>query len=299
VSTASPALAALQRAAACFDAAGDALRRADFEAMHAQLHQGLDGLAALACAGQAPQRAGPAAAAWDGAAMERQVWDLLARLKEAGCPVFAFAGTLLGLERDGRLLPNDKDADFAVWLEDFAPACRALQALGFTPVGNAPPFSNVASLHAPATGLSLDLFGIRRDARRRRLEGGAWVYGRPASHQRITHYPWLELAPREGPAGPVWWPEPAEGLLAALYGDWRSPQPEWDSLVSCLAVQETNLQWRCWALKSLGERWLAGDLGRARRLVDQIERRAGLDAPLRAWRGALDTALAIAGGWRP
>ncbi len=289
-------MAVLQRAAASLERAGQALRRADFDAMHDGLQQGLADLAALAHAGQLPRLPAAPAVAWDGARMERWVWQLLAQLKQAGCRAFPFAGTLLGLERDGRLLPQDKDADLGVWLEDFTLACRVLQALGLRPVDNAPPFDNMASLLDPASGLSVDLFGIRRDPLACRLEGGVWLYGRPPHHQRITHYPWLELAPRAGPAGEVWWPEPADGLLAALYGDWRQPQPEWDSLVSCLAVQDTNLQWRCWALKSLSERWLSGDLGRTRRLLDQIERRAGADAQLRSYRAALDAALAMAAG---
>jgi hypothetical protein len=218
------------------------------------------------------------------------LWLVLAQLKRAGCGVFPFAGTLLGLERDGKLLANDDDADLAVWLEDFSLACRTLEAIGFMRATNAPPFGNVASFVLLQPRLSVDLFGIRREPEQQRLVGGAWLYGKPPSHQRIVHYPWFELAGREGPAGDVWWPDPADTLLTALYGDWRTPQPEWDSLVSCRALQDTNLQWRCWSFKRLSDQWRSGDLKRTRRLLDQVLARAPGDPQLLAWRAVLDTA---------
>ena len=76
----------------------------------------------------------------------------------------------------------------------------------------------------------------------------------------------IKLAEQPGPTGPVWWPAAPEPLLAALYGDdWRTPQPEWDSLVSNRSLQDLNLSWRCWALKSLCQCWLGGDLARTTR----------------------------------
>ncbi|HYF43678.1 MAG TPA: hypothetical protein VEA35_14720 [Ramlibacter sp.] len=197
-----------------------------------------------------------------------------------------------GLERDGRLLPGDKDADLGVWLEDFGLAVALLRQWGWQHAQNVPPFDNMASLVDARSGLSVDLFGIRRDPAQQRLEGGVWMYGKPASHQRVTHYPWIELAQRATPAGPVWWPQPAQALLGALYGDWRQPQPDWDSLVSCLAVQELNLHWRCWALKNLCDRWLSGDLGRTLSLLDQIEARDGVQPVWQRYRHALRWALA-------
>ncbi|MFS8138621.1 MAG: hypothetical protein ACMG50_10895 [Thermomonas sp.] len=271
--------------------AHEALQRGDLQPMHDALRRGLDALATLAAAGHVV-RAPPAQEAWNEAEVTTALWHILAQLRRAGCAAFPFAGTLLGLERDARLLPNDKDADLAVWLEDFSLACRSLQAMGLHMSSNTPPFGNMASLVMHQPRLSVDLFGIRREPELDRLVGGVWLYGQPASHQRITHYPWFTLGERPGPAGKVWWPEPPDTLLTALYGDWRRPQPEWNSLVSCLAVQETNLHWRCWALKSLCDSWLAGDLARTLRLLGQIAARGGSDADLDRWRAALDAGLA-------
>lgn len=269
--------------------------RGDLDSMLAALHGTLDALGELALQGQVATSEGKSSPAWDGERLEATVWQLLARLRKAGCGAFPFAGTLLGLERDGRLLPGDKDADFGVWLDDYSLAVRALQAMGLQRAGNVPPFGNMASLVEPQSGLTVDLFGMRREPEHQRLVGGVWLYGRPASHQRITHYPWFGLVPRPGPHGDVWWPDDPGTLLTALYGDWRTPLPEWDSVISSRALQGINLHWRCFALKNLAERWLSGDAARTRRLLDQISARAGWDAPLTRWRDALDALIAGAG----
>ena len=264
----------------------------DLQAMHAHLQADLDALAALAAAGHVVTAPTAQGAAWNEAEVTRAVWHILTQLRRAGCGAFPFAGTLLGLERDGRLLPNDKDADLGVWLEDFSLACHTLQSMGLQLATDVPPFGNMATLVLRQPGLSVDLFGIRREPENTRLVGGVWLYGQPASHQRINHYPWFTLAGRAGPAGRVWWPEPPDTLLTALYGDWRRPQPEWNSLVSCLAVQETNLHWRCWAMKSLCDAWVTGDLPRTRRLLDQVVARGGREALFDRWRAALDAGIA-------
>jgi hypothetical protein len=100
--------------------------------------------------------------------------------------------------------------------------------------------------------------------------------------------PWFELQERAAPAGPIWWPAQPQRLLEALYGPaWGTPQPDWDSLVSNCALQELNLNWRCFALKNLVQAWLGGQPRRACAVLDQIIARAGDDAQLRGWRAAL------------
>ncbi|MCG2594713.1 hypothetical protein LZ009_18190 [Ramlibacter sp. XY19] len=278
--------AALQQIQSGLAGAQAALLQGELEAMHAHLARTLDALAEVTRAGFVPQQDRPAVP-WDEARATQLVWDLLSRLKAADCHVFPFAGTLLGLERDGRLLPNDKDADFGVWLEDFSLVGRLLQQWGLRRATDTPPFANMATFVDAATGYSVDLFGLRRDPYHHRTEGGVWLYGKPASYQRVLHLPWFELAPRQG----VWWPETPALLLQALYGDWRTPRSEWDSLISNQSVQDLNLNWHCWALRSLCTSWLGGDLGKTRRLLDQVLVRTGDVAPYVAWRDALDAGL--------
>ena len=154
--------------------------------MHDQLASVLDALATVTAQGHRIRNDRPLPAAWDEEQVTQTIWLVLSELKRAGCSVFPLAGTLLGLERDGGLLPNE-------------------------------------------------------------------------------------------------------------YGDWRTPRPEWDSLVSCTALQKTNLSWRCWALKNLCDRWLTGDLLQTRGLLEQILARGGADPDLTRNRDCLDASLQSAG----
>ncbi|MCC2632516.1 MAG: cytidyltransferase [Ramlibacter sp.] len=279
---------ALPRIESGLAAIQSSLLAGDLEAMHARLVDVLDALGEITRSGLIPKQE-RAAAPWAEPEARALVWQLLAAFHAADCHVFPYAGTLLGLERDARLLPNDKDIDLAVWLEDFALAGRLLLQWGLQRATDVPPFGNVATYVELRSRTSVDLFGLRRDPMRGRVEGGVWLYGKPPSHQRLLALPWFELAPRDGPAGTAWWPADPDVLLGALYGaGWRTPQPEWDSLVSNTSLQELNLSWRCWALKNLCECWLTGDLPRTHRLLAQITARAGDDAQLRHWREALD-----------
>ena len=136
------------------------------------------------------------------------------------------------------------------------------------------------------SGTSVDLFGLRRDrcasVWRRRL-----LYGKPPSHQRLLVLPWFKLVP-QAPLGSVWWPPTP--IICSLRctvrtGARRNP----NGPRRCrIPVQETNLGWRCWALKNLCQSWLGGDLPRTRRLLVQISTRAGEDAQLRGWHEALE-----------
>lgn len=277
---------ALQKIEAGLAGAHAALVQGELDRGHSHLAHTLDALAQVTRDGFVPQQERPPVQRDPAAAMQL-VWHWLARLKAQGCHVFPYAGTLLGLEREGRLLPDDKDADLAVWLEDFALAGRMLQELGLRRATDVPPFGNVATYVEPDSGCSVDLFGLRRNPVQGRTEGGAWLYGRPPGWQQVLHLPWFDLIAREGAAGPVWWPSEPAALLEAFYGDWRTPQPEWDSQVSNRALQDLNLSWHCWALQSLCQTWLTGDLARTLRLLDKIIQRSGDTRAFAGWREAL------------
>lgn len=270
-----------------------ALLEGALDRMHTQLVHTLDALAEVTRAGMVPVQDQPPAPPWDEAAATEMLWRLLARLRADHCRVFPYAGTLLGLERDGRLRQDDQHADLAVWLEDYALAGRVLHDAGLRRLTEAPPFDNMATWVDPDSGRAIDLFGLLRDPVRERVQGGLWLYGRPTTWQSVLHLPWFELADRPGPAGPVWWPAQPEAVLQALYGDWRTPRPQWDSHVSNRAVQDLNLSWHCWALRSLCRRWVTGDLPSTLRLLEQIAMRCGDTPQLQAWREALTPAPAV------
>lgn len=281
----------LERASLGLRQAGLAMQAGELDSMLDALTRALDALAELAHGGQVPDPPPRTLPPWDGDQALQVCWQVLAHLRAAGCGAFPHAGTLLGLERDGALLPHDKDADIGVWTEDFHTACIAMQSLGFQRATNLPPFSNLASFVLPSVQLSVDLFAMQRMPGAARVVGGVWMQGKPESHQRISHYPWFTLTARTSPAGDIGWPDPVVPLLAAMYGDWRTPQPEWDAHISNPAVQALNLHWRCWSLQRLCDAWIGGDVARTRRVLEQITARAGMDAQLLRYQHALDGVL--------
>ena len=185
-----------------------ALVQGDLDTLHARLVDVLDTLAEVTRAGFVPSQE-RAAVHWDEPRVRTLVWQVLAAFKAEDCHVFPYAGTLLGLQRDARLLPDDKDADLAVWLEDYALAGRLLLQWGLQRATDVPPFANVSTYVDPRKGASVDLFGLRRDPVHARVEGGAWLYGKPPSHQRVLLLPWIDLVQKDSPAAPARWPRTA------------------------------------------------------------------------------------------
>ena len=277
---------ALPRIESAMAGARAARLQGEMAQMHTQLVHALDALAEVTRDGMVPVRE-DAPTHWDREAAARLMWQLLARLKSEGCHVFPYGGTLLGMERDGELMPHDKDLDLGVWLEDFSLAGRLLQNWGLQRVRDVPPFGNMSRWTEASTGLAVDLYGMLRDPVRERIQGGLSLYGRPPEWQRVLVLPWFDLAERPGPVGTVWWPDPPEVMLRGFYGDWRTPRADWDTRISNRSLNDVNLSWHCWALQALCDRWVTGDLASTLRLLETIAMRSGDTAQLRGWREAL------------
>ncbi|MGB1697139.1 MAG: LicD family protein [Thermoplasmatota archaeon] len=143
---------------------------------------------------------------------------------KAAVPDGAFLayGTLLGIVRDGHLIPHDDDMDVGVFQEDWdrivpktIPGFARLETSPYT----------VKFVHKK-TGLVVDFFRFHPDGEHRRAHAGS---------DKGTH---TYLFPREllEPLGTIEWegrtwtaPADPEGFLAHHYGaDWRTPLPAWD-----------------------------------------------------------------------
>lgn len=255
-------------------------------------------LAALAEHGRMPPPAPPptqpaAPSPWsDMARVERRLWQVLAALKAADLQAFPMFGTLLGLVREGTPLPFDKDLDLGVWLEDYRATCRQLRAMGMQEAPLTPPYDNFCTFIDGETQLTFDLSAFRREPEQPRIVSGVWLYGKPPDHQRISLLPWFTLTSQSRPEGEIWWPDQPEAILTALYGDWRTPRPDWDSATAALNLCAPSLQYRCYAYARLNRLWLSGDIAKARRSLVPVLARLPDDAVLDRCRGALDQLLA-------
>ncbi len=150
-------------------------------------------------------------------------------LAEAGATAWVTYGTLLGLVREGRLLPHDHDVDIAVMpVADDAPIRAAMAARGLTLLLDEADSSGTSKLKFVHGPVVLDLFFIRE-------EGGVWVDYctlMKLSLLRNTHtHVAIEARVLDGLTLPV--PRDAETYLAHLYGPgWRTPVTRWSWYLS-------------------------------------------------------------------
>lgn len=139
-------------------------------------------------------------------------------LREAAHPrAFVAYGTLLGLVREGSLLAHDDDIDFGVLEEDWEeiitspfPGFRRIQHVDWE-----------LSLEHEKTGLIVDFFRFDKTPEGR--------MSRAYSDQGIHEYYFPEkLLKPLGKLGDCSAPANPEGFLAHHYGDWQTPQKNWD-----------------------------------------------------------------------
>jgi cytidyltransferase-like protein len=193
---------------------------------------------------------------------EQLLWETCANLALHEIQAFPFAGTLLGIVRNGALLEFDKDLDIAVWAESLDACCAELEKNGWVKVQMGIDYSNYRDYVHEETGITLDVCGLKRK-NAQQIVGGFSLPDRPEEYQRVSIFPAFELIQSETSFGPIWFPQQPEIILNAFYGDWRTPNPHWDTVVSALNLEKFTLLVRCYAYYRLTNRWLSGDLAKA------------------------------------
>jgi len=193
-------------------------------------------------------------------------------LTGAGIRFFPYAGTLLGLVRDGDILPHDKDLDIALsWEEDRDAVLHALTAPGRFVCPGRDSLTEAdktwyINVHHADTRVDLDLFFMQPD-------GKHFLVG-VKSHQRSTL-----SRPRRFQLRPFTWqgvdwliPDPPEGLLAELYGPgWHKPDPDFDTVVSSNCLTEESRPWRrCHGYSRLYSQLRSGQMNKVRAYCRQL-----------------------------
>ncbi len=172
--------------------------------------------------------------------MDKALPAIAALLENQGIPFCIDGGTLLGIVREGRLLPWDDDADFFVRGED---AHRVLslrwrlffmgyrisktqtkEKYGPIPQG-APRIYKIKSLFkSGGQRVIIDLIFKYADER-----DYHWVVGtKPSVHKKVPrkYYDHFESVTYKGVSYPV--PCDVENYLKVRYGDWKKAKKEWD-----------------------------------------------------------------------
>lgn len=272
----------------------------DLTAAHAHFTTALNHLTSLAKSGKAPAKKKQAKEQSDteniftsGKAGEL-LWTTCAELASQGIPAFPFAGTLLGLVRNGHLLEFDKDLDIAVWIESWEACCKALENMGWSKVPMGFNYSNYRDYVHSEIGITLDLCGLQHRSDHK-IVGGFSLPDHPTEYQRVSVFPKFDLIQRSTEHGNVWFPQPPEKILTAFYGDWRTPNPYWDTVISALNLEKFTLLVRCYAYHRLTQRWLSGDLIKAWSYAHQITLKDPDDVTVLRCRQWLERALSHLG----
>ncbi|MFC3031777.1 tetratricopeptide repeat protein [Pseudoalteromonas fenneropenaei] len=186
----------------------------------------------------------PVAAEFDTTIHETLLWQTLVALRQAGVKSFATSGSLLGIEREGRILANDKDIDIGVDWGQMSQAIGVLQALGWQEYRRSYDLVNPRCfIHA--AGVTLDLCGFAVDARTQTTIAGIWMSEMPFSWNRVTEYPAIHLTDKRTPFGMVWHLQQPQQFLTALYGDWQTPQPLFDTVLCARNIRDFSLLTQC------------------------------------------------------
>jgi len=246
----------------------------DLSTAHAHFTYALNHLMALAKSGKIPPqkeqvKSGQADMnVFASGEAEKLLWRTCAELARQDIPVFPFAGTLLGLIRNGCLLDFDKDLDSAVQMEFWDTCCAALERAGWARAPMRIEYANYRDYVHPGLGITLDVCGLQ--ARGKQIVGGFALPGYPDEYQRVSVFPKFDLTQRDTDFGAAWFPRQPERILTAFYGDWRTPNPNWDTVISACNLENFTQLVRCYAYHRLIQRWLLGDLAKAWCYAHQI-----------------------------
>lgn len=195
--------------------------------------------------------------------VEHLLWTTLSQLALAGVHAFAAFGTLLGVVREGGLLPFDKDLDLGLPHNELDLAARCLVANGWAEVPHAFAVNPRSFLHLKLQ-VTIDVTGFAVDPQSGAIYEGIWIEGIPAEWNRLTRWDAISLVKATSPDGsPIWTLADPEGWLRTLYGDWRTPDPDFDTIIAAKNLCGFSLMTQCYALGRIYARWESGNLRKA------------------------------------
>lgn len=217
---------------------------------------------------------------FDYRAAQDVLWRVLAQLAASGIHAFATSGTLLGLTREGRLLPFDKDLDIGLPFAQMDAASACLAAAGWTRKTVMQDLVNPLEWHGP--DVALDMCGFAPDPAGGALLGGFWYRTPTHPWSRVTEFADLRLQQADGPHGRVWQLADPEAVLVPLYGDaWRVPDPDFDTVIGARNLRSCSLMTQCYAFARIYSHWVLGNLAKARAVLRHIRHHLPDDALLK------------------
>ncbi len=209
---------------------------------------------------------------FDNPQVEKLLWQTLAAMAANGLHAFPTSGTLLGLEREGHLLPFDKDLDIGIPYGEMPQASHFLLSSGWQKEALPMPLLSPLSFKHKESGIVLDLCAVDIEKHSKKVISGFWMEDIPAEWQRITEFPGpLSMHIEERTEGKVWTLNDKDSWLTALYGDWRAPDPNFDTVVCAYNQRSFSLLSQCYAYNRLTYLWKSGSLKKALSIVKYMD----------------------------
>lgn len=200
---------------------------------------------------------------------EALLWKTLALLRQANIKSFATAGSLLGIIREGAILPFDKDIDIGVDWGQMDQAITLLKSQGWHEHMRSYDLVNPRCFAHP-DGVTLDICGFAVDTANQQTICGLWMSDIPFEWNRITQYPTLNLVEKTTPFGNVWHLAQPELILSALYGDWQTPDPLFDTILCAKNIRSFSLLTQCFVYSRLYKLCLMSEWGKLKHILKQL-----------------------------
>jgi tetratricopeptide (TPR) repeat protein len=199
---------------------------------------------------------------------EKLMWETLAILAQSGVHAFPIAGTLLGLIREGKLLSFDKDLDFGLPYPEMNQASQCLIENSWVKLPNQTNMLNPRSFMHVKTGMVLDLCGFFKEEPSNKIIGGFWHKHVSWDEQRLTEFPSnFSLKKKQTAIGSIWELAHPEEWLEALYGNWKIPDPDFDTVCFANNLRSYSLMVQTFAMQHLFKTWVHGNFKKALRIA--------------------------------
>lgn len=197
---------------------------------------------------------------------ENLLWNTLALMAKNGVHMFPAFGTLLGLERNGSLLLHDKDIDTGIPFSEMNRAINILKQNGWQEVNNSFGYSNPRAFLHTESKISMDIAGFLIDSETgKALTSGAWITGIPKEWNMIWEFDEIALEKCTTPdsSGEFWGLKNPEFWLETIYGDWKIPDKNFDTMVCAKNLRSFSLLTKCFAYSRIFENWTKNNIPRA------------------------------------
>lgn len=206
------------------------------------------------------------------------LWNTLKLLTNNGIHAFIAFGSLLGLERNGELLLHDKDVDIGLPHSEMTRAMNILLESGWSEVNNSFGYMSPRAVAHQQTGFSMDLFGfVIDDQSKKALCIGAGLPGAPKEWNVLWEFSQIELEKKTIPPhtedDQIWYLKNPEVWLEEIYGDWRIPDKNFDTMVSAHNLRSYSLLAQCFTFSRIFKYWTENNIPRALSLTRTALRR--------------------------